>query len=169
MKMAKATEQDIEMAMELSSALEQLSGSFKACVPEKAKRCLDDDDDEYLDTTNSEQCQRVFDYLSSLTRSASLIRVVWGMSVVLDPRNQLVDPDEDCIEHHPDRLLLEKARTLKPLEEWHEDDGPVLWWTLPIVEPPYAGTPLDSGWPGCHTHWTPIIEPEPVDEGASDA
>lgn len=40
------------------------------------------------------------------------------------------------------------------LEEWHEDIGPVLWWTNPVSEPPYVGSPLDAGWPGYHTHWT---------------
>jgi hypothetical protein len=29
-----------------------------------------------------------------------------------------------------------------------------------LEEPPYAGTPLDGGWPGYHTHWTPILIPE---------
>jgi hypothetical protein len=37
--------------------------------------------------------------------------------------------------------------TARPLSEWHEDDGAVLWWNFPISEPPYAGTPLDSSWP----------------------
>lgn len=72
---------------------------------------------------------------------------------------------------------------LRKLDRWHEDDGPVLWWKLPITEPPYVGTPLDmpdtiyvavyvgkdnyqypiqvgGGWPGYHTHWTPYEEPE---------
>ena len=39
---------------------------------------------------------------------------------------------------------------------WHEDVGPVLWWRFPISEPPWCGTPLDSDWPGYHTHWTPL-------------
>ena len=42
----------------------------------------------------------------------------------------------------------------KPLEEWHEDIGDVLWWRFPIDEPPYCGTPLDTNWPNYHTHWT---------------
>jgi hypothetical protein len=71
----------------------------------------------------------------------------------------------------------------RPLSEYHEDMGPVLWWKFPIEEAPYVGSPLDcgytvqidteirtharklpsstrnfdvGGWPGYHTHWTPI-------------
>lgn len=75
---------------------------------------------------------------------------------------------------------MERTRTLA---EWTEEDGPVLWWKFPVTEPPYVGTPNDSGqvvdvtikacdtdklmrthvggWPGYHTHWTPI--PLPLD------
>ena len=63
----------------------------------------------------------------------------------------------------------------RELHEWSETDGPVLWWKFPIDEPPYVGTPNDlgftvemhahvgmvarglvGGWPGYHTHWTPL-------------
>lgn len=157
MKMAKASKQDIDMAIELNQALEQLVGSFRPRVPQEIAQC-DEDDEEYFEG-NAEQCDRVFDYLGSLFRRASLMRVVFGMSVVVDPDNALIDPDDDCLAHHPDRLLLERAQTLKTADEWHEDHGPALWWTLPIAEPPYVGSPLDTDWPGHHTHWTPIIEP----------
>lgn len=43
----------------------------------------------------------------------------------------------------------------RPLDDWHEDEGPVVWWKLPVDEPAWIGTPLDSDWPGYHTHWTP--------------
>ena len=49
----------------------------------------------------------------------------------------------------------------RPLEEWGEDYGDVLWWKFPIEEPPYVGSPLDEKWPAYHTHWTPIILPQP--------
>lgn len=52
-------------------------------------------------------------------------------------------------------------RRVRPLSEWHEDEGPVLWWSFPIEEAPYAGSPLDTDWPGYHTHWTPIPIPVP--------
>lgn len=85
----------------------------------------------------------------------------------------------------------------RPLGEWHEDIGPVLWWKFPLAEAPYVGSPLDcgqtveietrhygalglgeeappglnvgvkfskmrimvGGWPGYHTHWTPLPDP----------
>jgi hypothetical protein len=44
----------------------------------------------------------------------------------------------------------------RPEDEYHEDMGAVLWWRFPIDEPPYCGSPLDSEWPGYHTHFTPL-------------
>lgn len=49
----------------------------------------------------------------------------------------------------------------RPGEEYHEDMGNMLWWRFPIDEPPYAGMPGDSDWPGYHTHFTPIPMPLP--------
>lgn len=60
--------------------------------------------------------------------------------------------------------------TARPLEDWEEDDGPVLWWNFPVVEPPYVGTPIDDDFPGYVTHWTKIAVPtsviRPVPQGA---
>lgn len=74
---------------------------------------------------------------------------------------------------HPNRLLskvydeiksgrfeIENPAIARPIDDWHEDFGDVLWWRFPVEEPPYCGTPLDSSWPNYHTHWTPIIVPE---------
>jgi hypothetical protein len=65
----------------------------------------------------------------------------------------------------------------RPLADWSQEDGPVLWWFYPMTEAPYIGSPLDlgrtievhdhsgllsrfwtGGWPGYHTHWTPLPE-----------
>lgn len=43
-------------------------------------------------------------------------------------------------------------------DAWHEDDGAVLWWKMPIKEPPYVGTPLDDEFPEYVTHWTRLPE-----------
>lgn len=69
----------------------------------------------------------------------------------------------------------DRQHIARPLSEWHEDIGPVLWWCFPVEEAPYVGSPLDlgrtvevhtsegvvsrfmvGGWPGYHTHWTPL-------------
>jgi hypothetical protein len=42
------------------------------------------------------------------------------------------------------------------INAWHEDFGPVLWWTRPVKEAPFCGCPGDSDWPGYHRWWTPL-------------
>jgi hypothetical protein len=50
------------------------------------------------------------------------------------------------------------AVTPRPLDDWCE--GCVLWWRLPVEEPPYCGEPGDSGWiEDYYTHWTPLVCP----------
>lgn len=95
-----------------------------------------------------------------------------------------------------DASMFEELTTPRPISEYHEDMGSVLWWKFPINESPYCGTPNDlgheviiqpsialhiqtsetdedkddpsfdlagepkrfhvGGWPGYHTHWTPV-------------
>lgn len=84
--------------------------------------------------------------------------------------------------------MSEKVEKARPIEEYHEDMGDVLWWKFPVEEPPYVGSPHDlgrsveitirdsireysyteniGGWPGYHTHFTPL---PPIPEGALDA
>jgi hypothetical protein len=52
-----------------------------------------------------------------------------------------------------------------PVSEWHEDVGGVLWWRFPIEEPPYVGSPLDTDWPGHHTHFTLLPVPQEGTDG----
>ncbi|KQN96899.1 hypothetical protein [Paenibacillus sp. Leaf72] len=65
----------------------------------------------------------------------------------------------DLSQMHTNLLHLEDSTKPRPLDEWHDDLGDVLWWFFPIQEPPYCGSPLDADWPDYHTHWTPIIIP----------
>lgn len=54
---------------------------------------------------------------------------------------------------------IEAPNRARPLSDWHEDLGPVIWWRFCRDERPdeasWIGTPLDDDWPGYHTHWTP--------------
>ena len=47
----------------------------------------------------------------------------------------------------------------RPLAEYHEDYGFVVWWKFPMDEPAWIGSPNCSDWPGYHTHWTPHPSP----------
>lgn len=67
----------------------------------------------------------------------------------------------DCVNEIKGGSLIELEDAVKaiPLAEWDHDDGNVLWWILPVVEPPYCGSPDDTDWPGYHTHFTRLILP----------
>lgn len=163
MKMAKASNADIEVAMELCTALNSLNCSWPS-LP-RSMPGADDEDDHPFDRDDPAQCVQVLGYLLDLTERASLFRVVFGLAVMLDPRNMCVDPDADTIEHHPFTIIGMDAKTARPLDKWHEDMGEALWWKFPLEEAPYCGSPLCDDWPGYHTHFTPLIPPiSPADD-----
>jgi hypothetical protein len=56
------------------------------------------------------------------------------------------------------RRKLDVYLRVYPIEDYHEDIGPVLWWKFPIVVPPYVGSPLCRDWPDYHTHFSRIPE-----------
>ena len=57
------------------------------------------------------------------------------------------------------KITLGDLLHARKLADYHEDLGDVLWWTWPVEEPPYCGSPLCSDWPGYHTHFTRIVVP----------
>lgn len=90
---------------------------------------------------------------------------------------QAAKPKHSPLPEHA-TLSQDSVVEARPLDEWHEDFGSVVWWTLDqtgrwLGEPAYIGTPLDlgrtilvtvdgqemtctvGGWPDYHTHWTP--------------
>jgi hypothetical protein len=99
MKMAKASERDLEMAMELSQFVEELVDGYvprQACDPED-----EDAGSTWLDYDDTEQMASVIQALIAIARKGSIFRVTFGMAVVCDPRNELIDPDADTLEVHP--------------------------------------------------------------------
>ena len=104
--MAKASEADISMAMDLANVMDDIErGYFPA-------KFSDDEEEgiEWIDTHDREQYEKLIDGLKLLLKKGSISRVIWGMAVVCDPDNEAIDPDADTIEHHPKRLQLEKQR-----------------------------------------------------------
>ena len=168
--MAKASEADLDMAMELCGAIDALTGHWPT-LP--AALCSPGDDGapaDQFDCDDDRQCGTVLRHLLAIAERASLMRVVWGCAVMLDPRNQCVDPSADTIEHHPDTKAGQAAKVARPLDEWHEDIGAVLWWRFPVDEAPWCGTPNSDEWPHYHTHWTPLVVPDaPAVQVAAEA
>lgn len=104
MKMAKASPADIDMALDLISVLDDIeSGYFPHRFGDQESESI-----EWIDTTNRQQYGRLIDGLKRILMRGSIGRVIMGMAVVCDPKNECIDPDAECIEHHPKRRQLEK-------------------------------------------------------------
>lgn len=132
MKMAKASEADLRMAMDVANVLDDIDRGF---FPYK----FQDEESEYgerIDTDDRDQYERLIDGLQRLLVQGSIFRVIFGMAVVCDPANECIDPDADSIEHHPKRLIAEQQRDellaamtravewAKPMEEAPQDARP---------------------------------------------
>jgi hypothetical protein len=109
MKMAKANRADMEAALDLCAAMESLGRGY---LPE-ALTDPDDESDERYD--ERKHAATVVQHLLEIASRGSLFRVCFGMTVLLDPRNELVDPDADTLEAHP--RFEKRALALKTIAE----------------------------------------------------
>lgn len=126
MKMAKASEDDINMAIELAQALDALTNRWTPMMPEAIDQG-GDEENEHFDIEDETHCRRVVEYLLTLADRASLFRVVFGMTILLDPRNEIVDPSVDHLAKHPKFDAAEKDaeryRLLRRGQHWSVIDG----------------------------------------------
>lgn len=95
MKMAKATDTDLEAALELYRTLDALSTGY---LPDGITEYPDADTAELYEDAHAAKC---IEHLINIYRKGSLLRVAFGMTVILDPRNELVDPNAHTLEVHP--------------------------------------------------------------------
>lgn len=99
------------------------------------------DSESWTLQAKSNETQRKFDELVDETRAVLAVAPV-----------PVSEPEQ------PKRSVPALLSVPAPLSEYHEDTGPVVWWTwqdgLWLGEPSWIGTPTDSDWPGYHTHWT---------------
>ena len=87
---------------------------------------------------------------------SSAPEITEALTLLIDAAEKSSPPPDAAI---VERCAATDALRPRPLDDWHDDIGDVLWWRFPITEPPYVGTPLDDDWPFYHTHWTPIPVP----------
>jgi hypothetical protein len=101
MKMAKPSKRDIDAALNLMNILDRLSNDEHLT-----------DDDEYFDQDDVTQLRKLYDSLIKLLDEAPGFhgRVIGGMCfVIMNEKNEVIDPDSDVIEFHPRiRRLLQK-------------------------------------------------------------
>jgi hypothetical protein len=128
MKMAKASEKDIDAAGDAMSVLQDISGGYYP------KRDGDDCDDLHFDPEDPAHLS-TFYRLMTRTLDASPGwpgRVIGGMCyVILYNANKIVDPDVDTLELHPRFAAMEHA--LRDLIARYEHDG-IPNDSLPTVE-----------------------------------
>lgn len=116
MKMAKASQADIDMALDMISVFDDIErGYFPHRFSDPESESI-----EWLDTTNRQQYDKLISNLRGLLNRGSIGRVIMGMAVLCDPKNECIDPDADCLEHHPKRQQMESA-LLWTL--WHHQGG----------------------------------------------
>lgn len=121
MKMAKASTADMGMALKLCSALEAMDRRF---FPYGAEG---DNDPEDFDRDDDAHCGQALRHILDILQCGSIGRVIWGMYVMLDPENKIVDPDADTLEDHPEKVAAmadaERYRKIRRGQHWSVIDG----------------------------------------------
>lgn len=97
MNIAKASERDINMAIDLCGILESLEKGFMPVeVTENG-----DNEDAGFDRDNPDDCRVALNLIIDKLRAGSIGRVIWGMAALVDPGSTMLDPDADIIKPHP--------------------------------------------------------------------
>jgi hypothetical protein len=108
MEMAKATEEDMQAALDVSNILQELGRGYMPVISVDDGGLGDESDNAIFDIDDHGQCKEVLQGLLSIERRSNLFRASFGLTVLLDPRNKLVDPNADTLEDHPETLAAKK-------------------------------------------------------------
>lgn len=103
MRMAKASEADLKMALTLAGYLGDIE---RGHMPDDLS--YGGEITEFLDSDDCDQYARLLYGLRTLLDQGSICRVIWGMYVLCDPANRCIDPDSDTLEDHPDTVSANK-------------------------------------------------------------
>lgn len=103
MKMAKATERDIEASLDIASIIGELENGYRPVLV-----FGEDDEELFMDMDSADDLRAVVEKLREIADRGSIFRVTLGMAAVLNPRNEVVDPADDMLALHPRFAALEK-------------------------------------------------------------
>lgn len=105
MRMAKASDADLNVAYRLMRLVDAIGDGYHPSDEEGAPTFFDDDDWEHL--------QFLHRQIAEIAESSGGIhRVVGAAGILLDQKNNLIDPDDNCIELSPDLKAAQKAAEL---------------------------------------------------------
>lgn len=160
MTMAKADDADMLALLDVASIIEQMAKGWMPSSYEGDAELKDEGagDDDSFDPDNPDHCRRVVAMLLRADARGGLFRAAFGLTVLLHPKNELVDPDADHITKHPKivRALVaqdendaagDRYRFLLQLlldnDVLHQDESGI--WTLRGIRAQDAGGPRGNG------------------------
>lgn len=95
LRMAKASTEDIDAAMELASILHAISKNYYPTANNEETEATP----TFFDEHDTDHLKHLYDLLAPVAEQGGLFRVVMGMDTIL--RNDILDPDDDCLKLHP--------------------------------------------------------------------
>lgn len=156
MKMAMASERDLEMANDLAGMLDSFAKGYFP-LPKGSE----DDEAKEFDLDDPYDCIKAMDMLLEKFCEASLFRVTFGMMVMLDPRNEMVDPALSYLEHHPEakharesrdglinalRGMLAIVGDSRGVDGYHMNGDVAEWEGFPEVDAAYTALAKESAY-----------------------
>jgi len=110
MRMAKADQSDMDAAYRIMNLLDSMSRGYYPSNEEGSPTFFDSEDREHLQFLH----QQIIEIAEN---SAGVSRVIGAAGILLNPQNNLIDPDDDCIELHPDLKMGNTAAAQDVLAE----------------------------------------------------
>lgn len=135
MRMAKASDRDLDMALNLISILDDIE---RHTFPWRFEH-PSTEHTTWLDPSDRFQMADLLDKLQHHLMQGNIGRVILGMAVLCDPKNRLLDPDADHLKPHPRFDLLEEL-TNPP----RQPDDPTDRYCYSIDEETYCGRYINA-------------------------
>lgn len=102
-RMAKASQADLDAAYRIMNLLASMDRGHYPSNEEGSPTFFDSDDWEHLQFLH----QQIIEIADN---SGGVSRVIGAAGILLNEKNGLIDPDDDCIELHPDLKAMNKAK-----------------------------------------------------------
>ena len=103
MRIATPNENDINGALEVARALDEISNGW---FPSN-----DADGDVEFDIDDGDDCRKALDMLIDIENKCSLMRAAMTTLVLCDPRNKVIDHSIDYLDHHPEIKAAVELKT----------------------------------------------------------